>query len=504
MKKIINSLYFRFIIAGSLGAGVNLFIFHLLFSVLMFHYLFASMVAVGVSLMVSFLLQKFFTFKNKEINNLSSQVGGYLSVAGFNLAANVAIVFFLVEWLNTFELLAQGLAAAILAVSSFIFYRFFIFGNTSMKKYNLINQAAFLVLAAVIAIFLVFSVNGVYDLRIDSEIYLGQIDSFSKNQLFESSSGVLLRLAKPVYGFVGAIFSTIMLPQQSLLLINICFFFILIASFFWLLLLLGFNQRFSLIGCIWLIFSYPLLKYGLALGTDISGWALAAMSVALILSAIKSAKDYRFLVASLVGTVGLLSKETGVMGLLFGVVIIVFYFKKQGLRQTLKRLSLLLVPAGLITGSYFMILAGRAPLFLDWFKQNQSVYQNDYHTFVNFVLVESSSFNILWLLVVVSLVFAFKFWKKGIYYPIMFWQYMLILSVVTLPVLLWPIFISRIIFIQFLWVIPVALLGLSEIEKIAIRNNRQELFWIIAALPVLCSVILFVISQGGSLYDIFL
>ncbi len=502
--KIINNLYIRFIGAGSIGAGVNLLLFHLLFSILSVHYLASSIVAVSLSLVVSFLLQKFFTFRDKEISNLSSQITDYLSVATFNLVANVTIVFFLVEWLNAIELLAQGLAAVILAVSSFIFYRFFIFDNTSMKKLNLINQIGFLFLAAVMAIFLVFSVNGVYDLRIDAEIYLGQIESFSTNHIFESSSGVLLRLAKPVYGFVGAILSTVMVPQQALLLINIVFFFILIGSFFWLLLLLGFTERLSLIGSIWLIFSYPLLKYGLALGTDMSGWALAAMSTALILSAVKSGKDYRLIIASLVGAIGVLSKETGVIGLLFGVLIIIFYFNKQGLRQTLKRLVFLLAPVGVVVLSYFAILAGRAPLFLDWFKLNQSVYQNDYQTLANFVLVESSSFNILWLLVVVSLVFAFKFWKKGIYYPIMFWQYMLVLSIVTLPVLFWPIFISRIIFIQFLWVIPIALLGLSEIEKITRKNNRRFLFWGVTVLPVLCGVILFVISQGGSLYDIFL
>lgn len=503
MALLLNNIYSRFVLAGVVGAVTNLSIFFVLFDLFNLHYLISSVVAVAVSLVLSFFLQKFFTFKDRDKDNLSIQTFGFVSVAFFNLTANLFLVYVFVDWLGLIEFLAQALAAASLAVLSFVFYRFYVFIPSTMKKVILLNKIVFLEVVAGLALLLIFAVNGVYDTRIDAEIYLGQIKAFSTGSMFDSDPGVLLRLTKPFYGFVGSLLVNIVSPHQAILLINIGFLIVLVASFFWLLLLLEFNSRYATIGAVWLAFSYPLLKYGLALGTDISGWALATSSAAFALSAVKTGKDYRFVIASLIAALGLLSKETGVMGLLFGLCAIFLFVNEWGWKKTIKRFSLLVLPCFMLVSGFMFVIFGKAPHFLDWYSVNNDTYKVGYYTLKNMLLVEGSTFNLVWLLVIFAIFRSRKLWFKGIFYPIKFWMYMLIFLVVTAPVLLWPIFISRILFIQFLWVLPVALWGLMEIQKITYNRGKKKLFWLVAASPVVFSILLFVLSRGGSLYDVF-
>lgn len=118
----------KFLVAGGIGVSVNLGLFHLLY-VAGVPYLTGSIVALLVSMVVGFLLQKYWTFEDRMLAGAHVQFLQYAALALGNLALNTAIVYVLIGKLGVFYLLAQAIAAALVATYSFFVYRWFIFGQ---------------------------------------------------------------------------------------------------------------------------------------------------------------------------------------------------------------------------------------------------------------------------------------------------------------------------------------------------------------------------------------
>ncbi len=116
----------KFLIAGGIGVSVNLGIFHILY-VSGVPYLNGSAIAVSLSMVVSFLLQKNWTFENRTLEGAHTQFIQYAVLALGNLALNTGIVYVLIGKLEMFYLLAQAVAAATVATYSFFIYQLFIF-----------------------------------------------------------------------------------------------------------------------------------------------------------------------------------------------------------------------------------------------------------------------------------------------------------------------------------------------------------------------------------------
>lgn len=116
----------KFIISGAIGVSVNLSIFHLLV-VWGVSYLLGSILALLISIIIGFILQKYWTFENQHYNEIYYQFILYLLLALSNLFINTLVVYFLIDKLHVFYLLAQLVSAAIVAFYSFFIYRLFIF-----------------------------------------------------------------------------------------------------------------------------------------------------------------------------------------------------------------------------------------------------------------------------------------------------------------------------------------------------------------------------------------
>lgn len=117
----------RFLMTGVIGLTVNLSSLHLLVRYAGLHYLVGSVCAFTLSLIVGFLLQKYWTFRNQDASRVRAQFAQYTALALTNLLANTLIVYILVEHLHAHYLIAQTIGAGSIAVVSYLIYRSYIF-----------------------------------------------------------------------------------------------------------------------------------------------------------------------------------------------------------------------------------------------------------------------------------------------------------------------------------------------------------------------------------------
>lgn len=116
-----------FIISGGTASAFQLGVYILLSRIFGLWYLFSSIIAFSLAVILSFTLQKFVTFRDRNRESIHTQFAFFLSLALFNLAANAASMLFLVEKLGLLDVWAQVLTLGMVACWSFFFYRHKIF-----------------------------------------------------------------------------------------------------------------------------------------------------------------------------------------------------------------------------------------------------------------------------------------------------------------------------------------------------------------------------------------
>jgi dolichol-phosphate mannosyltransferase len=113
----------RFLISGVATVLVNLLTLYIFTEYARVWYLASSVIAFCVSYGVNFTLQKFWTFKHRDINAITYQLPLHFALALGNLALNTAILYALVQWLGVWYVLAQVIAAFVIALDSFFLSR---------------------------------------------------------------------------------------------------------------------------------------------------------------------------------------------------------------------------------------------------------------------------------------------------------------------------------------------------------------------------------------------
>lgn len=125
---------FKYLIAGSIGTFVNLALLYFFTDILGIWYLISAGLAFVLSFFVSFFLQKFWTFSDRDRQKMYRQMAGYLSVALANLALNTALMYLLVDGLKIWYMLAQFIISAFIAIESYLVYKFFIFNGSNQTE----------------------------------------------------------------------------------------------------------------------------------------------------------------------------------------------------------------------------------------------------------------------------------------------------------------------------------------------------------------------------------
>jgi putative flippase GtrA len=116
----------RYIIAGGIGAVADLGLLFILVRSGV-HYLIAATIAFIVATCVSFTMQKFWAFRNRQLERLHVQAPLFLLVAFFNVLMNTLLMYVLVDTFHIWYLGAQVIASGLVAVYSFFVYKFLVF-----------------------------------------------------------------------------------------------------------------------------------------------------------------------------------------------------------------------------------------------------------------------------------------------------------------------------------------------------------------------------------------
>jgi len=113
----------RYIISGGTAAIVDLSLLYLFTDVFKIWYIISTVLAFLLAFMVSFSLQKYWTFKDHSNDNIHAQAIIYFAVTSINLGLNTLGMYFCVQYGHIHYLFAQIIVSALIAVESYFAYR---------------------------------------------------------------------------------------------------------------------------------------------------------------------------------------------------------------------------------------------------------------------------------------------------------------------------------------------------------------------------------------------
>jgi len=120
-------VYIKYLISGGTAATTDLALIFLFTSVFGIWYLLSAVIAFVFAFGVSFVLQKFWTFRNNEMEQIKKQLAMYLSLSLFNLIINTGAMYVLVDIIGWHYFISQIIIAASIAIFSFFVYNLVIF-----------------------------------------------------------------------------------------------------------------------------------------------------------------------------------------------------------------------------------------------------------------------------------------------------------------------------------------------------------------------------------------
>jgi len=119
----------RFILSGGVGAFSQIAILYLFVNNLKIWYLLATAIAFCISVTVSYVLQKFFTFKN-DSKNMRMQFSNFFVFAVIMFFFNVFLMYICVDILGLMYILAQIIVSILCAFISYTIFNKIIFKKT--------------------------------------------------------------------------------------------------------------------------------------------------------------------------------------------------------------------------------------------------------------------------------------------------------------------------------------------------------------------------------------
>jgi len=117
----------KFIISGGTAAAVDLVLLYIFYDLLLWKIVLASSVAFILAFLVSFSLQKFWTFRDNSQDRIFGQFIVYMLNALLGLYLNGLFIHLLVNRYDVWYILAQIIINLLLGFWNFIVFRFLIF-----------------------------------------------------------------------------------------------------------------------------------------------------------------------------------------------------------------------------------------------------------------------------------------------------------------------------------------------------------------------------------------
>lgn len=128
----------KYLISGGTAAVVDLGLLYLLTDVAGLWYLLSAVIAFVFSLLTSFLLHKFWTFRERSLTRMKKQFIFFTALALFNLGLNVALMYVLVETFGVWYLIAQFFIIGGIALMNFVINKSITFRSERANKKNIL------------------------------------------------------------------------------------------------------------------------------------------------------------------------------------------------------------------------------------------------------------------------------------------------------------------------------------------------------------------------------
>lgn len=122
-----SNILARYVAAGLTGAGTQISLLYIFTDIVKIWYIYSSIIAFISAIIVSFLLQKFWTFKDGSTKKIHHQAIKYLVTAISGLIANTALLYLFVDLLGLWYIFAQIVIGGLIMVFNFLMYKFFVF-----------------------------------------------------------------------------------------------------------------------------------------------------------------------------------------------------------------------------------------------------------------------------------------------------------------------------------------------------------------------------------------
>ncbi len=122
-RRVAAAKIMRFLIAGGIATVINLALLYILAEYVGLWYVLAVGVSFACAFAVSFVLQKYWAFRNTDAVKVKTQLPAHLSIALCNMFFDMALVYGAVEYLGMWYLIAQVIASAIISIESYFAFR---------------------------------------------------------------------------------------------------------------------------------------------------------------------------------------------------------------------------------------------------------------------------------------------------------------------------------------------------------------------------------------------
>jgi len=126
IKNQLARQFIKFCIVGAFNTILDYLIYLFLSRVIGVYFLYANIIAVLIAMTSSFIFNKYWTFRNHE-NKIKEQYFKFLIVNIVYFILNNVIVFALVSYMNTYDLLAKAVAVFICLFWNFFANRYWTF-----------------------------------------------------------------------------------------------------------------------------------------------------------------------------------------------------------------------------------------------------------------------------------------------------------------------------------------------------------------------------------------
>lgn len=136
LKKIFESKYnriIRYLISGGSVMATDLVVLFILTHFFRLWYLLSAVIAFIAAVIVSFTMQKFFTFNDQSRDTIHKQMVFYLSLQVFNLFLNTWLMYIGVDLLHFHYLVSQISISALMAISNFFIYKHLVFSPDRLR-----------------------------------------------------------------------------------------------------------------------------------------------------------------------------------------------------------------------------------------------------------------------------------------------------------------------------------------------------------------------------------